>query len=318
MSVFTPVSRERAEAWLKDYAVGPLLSLEGIAAGIENTNYFLTSAQGRYVLTLFEKHAAADLPYFVGLMAHLSRHGIPCPAPVATRGNAHLGSLCGKPACLVTRLDGASVEAPSPAHCAAVGKMLAALHLAGRSYPAAMPNPRGPCWWKESAAQLAPHLGPTEAVLLAEELRFQAGQRDASLPRGVIHGDLFRDNVLFRGDAVSGVIDFYFACNDAWLYDLAIAANDWCLGDGADAGLDPERAHEMLGAYHGVRPLSGAERAAWPAMLRAAALRFWLSRLYERHFPRCGEMISVKDPEYFHRLLRYHVGCREASHLYWD
>lgn len=318
MSVFTPVSRQRAEAWLTDYAVGPLLALEGVAAGIENTNYFLTTTQGRYVLTLFEKLGAADLPYFLGLMAHLSRHGIPCPAPVATRGNAYLGKLCGKPACLVTRLDGASVEAPSPAQCAAVGKTLAALHLAGRGYPAAMANPRGPRWWREGAAPLAPHLGPDEAALLAEELRFQGRHGGAELPRGVIHGDLFRDNVLFLGDAVSGVIDFYFACDDAWLYDLAIAANDWCVAGAPEAGLDRERARAMLRGYQGVRPVGDAERAAWPALLRAAALRFWLSRLWERHFPRRGEMIFTKDPEHFERLLRYHVGCGDASHAYWN
>lgn len=315
MSVYTPVSTDDLRAWLRNYSLGALRELKGIASGIENSNFFVITTHGRYVLTLFEKLTPDELPYFLSLLAHLSRHGIPCPSPIANLENEFLGALNGKPACLVSCLEGKSLEQPDARHCAQVGEMLAGLHLAGKSYPAFMPNPRGPQWWKTTAGSVAERLAPAQARLLWEELRFQSLYRFEDVPRGVIHADLFRDNVLFHDDTLSGVIDFYYACNDAWLYDVAIAVNDWCVA--ADGALDPARALALLDAYHQTRPFTAIERGAWPVMLRAAALRFWLSRLYDFHFPRPGELTHAKDPQHFEHILEQHVASHAERLQLW-
>jgi len=309
MSVYTKVSLEQLSAWLKRYSIGGLVQMQGIAAGIENTNYFVTTTGGRYVLTLFERLSADELPFYLNLMAHLARHNIPCPAPVGDRDGALLGHLNGKPATIVTRLGGAPVVDPHLRHCGQVGTVLASMHLAVADYAGTLENPRGIRWQRQAAPKVAPFLDARLQDLLASELEFQAQQQFDILPRGAVHADLFRDNVLFEGgDAdqttgarIGGVIDFYFAGIDAFVFDLAVALNDWCVD--ATGNVDSERAQTLLIAYQGKRPLNAAERDAWPAMLRAASLRFWLSRLYDFYLPRPGELTHAHDPEHFRRIL---------------
>ncbi|MBP6095089.1 MAG: homoserine kinase [Methyloversatilis sp.] len=318
MSVFTTVTADEMRDWLKNYSIGHLLSLEGIPAGIENTNYFVDTSNGRYVLTLFEKLTRSELPFYVHLMAHLSRHGIPCPAPIADRDNEYLGTLNGKPAMLATRLAGKSQMAPAAAHCAAIGGMLATMHVAGQSYGRRFPNPRGYDWWLGTAPQLTGFLDAEDRVLLESEIDFQRHAREtglcAALPFGVVHADLFRDNCLMDGERIGGIIDFYFAGDDYLLFDLAVTMNDWCSDDAGE--LVTERALAMLTAYRAERTLNEAERLAWPVMLRGAALRFWLSRLYDFHLPRGGEMVHKHDPKRFRDILAARV--RAGGTLPWQ
>lgn len=310
MSVYTKVTAAELSDWLKRYSVGALVELKGIAAGIENTNYFVTTTHGRYVLTLFERLPREALPSYLKLMAHLARHGIPCPSPIADRTNRLLTELNEKPAALVTRLAGVVVQQPSPAHCAEVGAVLADMHVAGRSYRGMVENPRGPKWWHATAPQVMPFLDDRGRRLLETELEFQSRQRLDDLPRGPVHADLFRDNVLFEGERIGGVLDFYFAGLDALLFDVAVTLNDWCIHP--DGTIDRTRASAFLAAYHAGRPCSALERGAWPVMLRAAALRFWLSRLHDFHLPRPGELVHAHDPEHFRRILELRV--RECDH----
>jgi homoserine kinase type II len=313
LSVYTPVSEAELSEWLRNYSVGALVALEPIKAGIENTNYFVTTAQGRYVLTLFERLPAQELPFYLELMAHLARHGIPCPAPIADLSDHYLQSLNGKPAALVTRLPGGSVERPDAAACAQLGMLLGRMHLAGRSYGGYLENPRGPRWWRLAAREVAPFLDAQKKALLDSELEFQARYRFPDLPRGPVHADLFRDNVLFDAGSICGVIDFYFAGVDCLLYDVAVCVNDWCLADPAGAArLDKARTQALLSGYGSVRPVAAVEAQSWPVLLRAAALRFWLSRLHDFHLPRAGMLVHAHDPEHFRRILEARIGGSPA------
>jgi homoserine kinase type II len=309
MAVYTTVSADELTAWLTRYALGTVHELEAIASGIENTNYFVTADNGRFVLTLYERLPPDELPFYLNLMAHLARAGVRAPAPEPDRSGALWSFLNGKPAGLVARLDGAPVERPQIPHCAAAGEALARMHVAVGNYRGRLSNRRGPAWWRQAARAVRPFLSAEQNGLLASEIRFQAGLAKPRLPRGAIHGDLFCDNVLFEGERVSGIIDFGFAATDAFAYDLAIAVNDWCTApDGAGSGaLDTQRSSGMIAAYENVRPLSVEERTLWPGLLRAAALRFWLSRLYDLHLPRAGELTHAHDPAPFERILRDRV-----------
>ncbi|HQR51563.1 MAG TPA: homoserine kinase [Methylophilaceae bacterium] len=315
MSVFTTVAPEQLIPWLQDYPLGELRELRGIAAGITNTNYFVTTSSGGYVLTLFEKNTAEELPYFLDLMAHLAGHGIPCPRPVASLDGGYLRQLNGKPAALVSRLHGSSLDTPDSAHCAELGAMLARMHLAGQSFPQRRKNARGPHWRQITAQAVIPFLDAGQRALLEQELAYQSRGPEADLPRGMIHADMFRENVLFEGDRLTGLVDFYYACDGAWAYDLAITANDWCIDDSGN--LDEVRLSALLKSYHAVRPLTAAERQAWPALLRAGALRFWLSRLYDLHHPQPGELTYAKDPEHFRHILNQHVQNDDGLRAIW-
>ncbi len=306
MSVYTQVSPEELEAWLARYAVGSPTELAPIAAGIENTNYFVTTTKGRYVLTLYERLPAEELPFYLNLMAHLAHAGVECPAPEPDRTGAFFSLLNGKPAGLVSRVEGTPIIAPDAEHCAAVGAALARLHIASRAYRPRLTNRRGPGWWRQAARAVRPHLDAERNALLAAEIKFQTGYGKGTLPRAAIHGDLFRDNVLFEGTRVSGIVDFGFAATDFLAFDLAITVNDWCIARDGDVrgAFVPELVEALVGAYQAVRPLESDERSQWSALLRAAALRFWLSRLYDLHLPRPGELVHAKDPAHFERILR--------------
>ncbi len=312
MSVYTAVTSDDLDAWLTRYALGALVEFTPIATGIENTNYFVTTERGRWVLTLYERLPADELPFYLNLMAHLSRAGVEVPTPAADRTGGLFSLLNGRPAGLVTRIDGSAVAHPSPDHCAAVGNALARLHLASQGYRARLTNRRGPAWWRQAARAVRPFLTPEQNELLAGEVRFQTGFGRVKLPKGAIHGDLFCDNVLFRDGRVAGIIDFGFAATDFLAYDLAIAVNDWCVAGNDDGSLDPQRLEAMIAAYSAARPPTADERAQWPALLRAAALRFWVSRLYDLHLPRPGELTHAHDPQPFERILRSRVAAGTA------
>jgi homoserine kinase type II len=307
MAVFTTVTLDDLTQWIKQFPLGQALALNGIASGIENSNFFLTTERGEYVLTIFENLGFEQLPFYVQLMRHLAQRGIPVPDPVPNERGELVVSLHGKPAVVVSRLEGESQMDPQPVHCAEAGTMLARMHLAGRGFPLQQPNLRGLDWWLAAAPQVMPHLSSDNAQLLASEIGFQqafaATDTYQRLERGPVHADLFRNNVMFVGERLSGCFDFYFAGCDTWLFDIAVTVNDWCI-EQQSGRVDPARVEALLAAYHAVRPFTPEERAAWQPMLRAAALRFWLSRLYDLHLPREAELLTPHDPTHFERILR--------------
>jgi homoserine kinase type II len=314
MAVFTEVSEDEARALLRALNLGELRTMRGIQSGIENTNYFVTAedmfGQREYVLTLFERLTFEQLPFYLHLMKHLAQHGIPVPDPAADRNGDILHTVCGKPAALVNKLEGQHELAPGPGHCAQVGAMLARMHLAGRDYQRRQPNLRGLAWWNETVPVVLPFVSPEQATLLRGELAYQnhvaASPAYAALPRGPVHADLFRDNVMFEEGRLSGFFDFYFAGVDSWLFDLAVCLNDWAI-DLPTGVHDAARARAFVEAYASVRPLTAAERQLLPAMLRAGALRFWISRLWDFHLPREASLLKPHDPTHFERVLRERV-----------
>ncbi|CAM3704044.1 homoserine kinase [Bordetella sputigena] len=310
MAVFTSVTDDDARSLLTQFELGELVSLQGITAGIENTNYFLTTTAGEYVLTVFEVLTREQLPFYIELMHQLAGRGVPVPQPQTSRGGSRLVDLHGKPCAIVTRLPGGYEPAPGPLHCALTGRTLALAHIAARDLPLRQPNLRGLSWWRETAPKVRPFLDQPQDELLRQSLDEQIAAAASplwrGLPSGPAHCDLFRDNVLFAGTfenpLMGGFIDFYFAGCDTWLFDVAVSINDWCIV--RETGqIVPELAQSWLSAYASERPFTEQERQAWPAMLRGAALRFWLSRLYDFHLPRPAQTLKPHDPRHFERVL---------------
>ncbi len=317
MAVYTEVSFDEAKAFLDSLHLGSLRDIAGCSGGIENTNYFVTTDQAPYVLTLFERLTQEQLPFYLRLMKHLAHHGIPVPDPATNRDGDVVHVLNGKPAAVVNRLRGKSELNPTTAHCAAVGAMLARMHLAGRDFGMQQPNLRGLDWWNTTVPVVLPFVAPEQAELLRSELAYQNHVATmaafGALPRGPIHADLCRDNVMFETDPahsqapqLSGFFDFYFAGVDAWLFDLAVCLNDWCI-DLATGAADLPRTRAFVQAYESVRPLQAPERALLSAMARAGALRFWISRLWDLHLPREASLLQAHDPDHFLRVLRQRI-----------
>ncbi|HKJ83017.1 MAG TPA: homoserine kinase [Mariprofundaceae bacterium] len=298
MSVYTELNRDDVLEILQGYALGDLQSYEGIAAGIENSNFFVDTDLGRYVLTLFERMSEVELPYFMRLMHNLSEKGFPCPAVQVRHDGELLFSYKGKQGCIVSCLPGRTLDRLSEVQLTSAGEMMARLHEAGKGFPEHRDDPTPPAWMRETAdmmrSDLSARYGDEVARLLEDELAWQSLQLQQHLPQGVIHADYFCDNILFSGDEVTGVIDFYYASDGPWAYDLAIAVN--ALACGPEEG-DAARIEALVSGYERIRRLNDEERQAWPGLLRLAALRFWVSRLYDALYPREGAMTQIKDPE---------------------
>ena len=319
MAVFTPIELGDIANWIAhDFEIGQAVSIKGIHGGIENSNFFLDTEKENkkqeYVLTIFERLSAEQLPFYLELMRHLANKGIPVPKPLENKHGEILFSLKGKPAAIVSKLPGLSRLDPKVNHCALVGEMLAKMHLASSDFKQSQDNLRSLSWWQKTVPQVLPHLNSAQAQLLTTELstqeHFFSSDDYASLPKGASHCDLFRDNVLFdpqvesdsTKDQLGGFFDFYFAGTDKWLFDLAVTANDWCLAENKQ-DLDLDRLKALMQAYQRVRPLTEAEQRSWPLMLRAAALRFWISRLWDYYLPRDAQMLTPHDPRHFENIL---------------
>lgn len=310
MAVYTDVPDDELEAFVAGYDIGGILSCKGIAEGIENSNYLLQTERGAFILTLYERRVAPeDLPFFLGLMEHLAGSGIACPTPVPGRDGAALRRLCGRPAAIVTFLNGMCARRISSSHCAALGAAMAEMHRAGEDFPMRRPNALGPAGWGplfDTCRGAADDIAAGLAGEIDDELGFLGAHWPAAAASGVIHADLFPDNVFFLGERLSGVIDFYFACNDFYVYDLAVCLNAWCFEP--DYSFNVTKARRMIAGYCAVRALDRAEIAALPVLARGAALRFLLTRLHDALFPPEGVLVRPKDPlEYLHRL-RFHRG----------
>ncbi|MEQ8824744.1 MAG: homoserine kinase [Filomicrobium sp.] len=308
MAVYTEVNNDDLTQFLKGYDLGELLSFKGIAEGVENTNYLLHTSAGNFILTLYEKRVATDdLPFFLGLMEHLSKNGVSCPLPVRDLQGKNLGQLCGRTAAIITFLEGFCVKSPSPTHCQELGRMLARLHLAAEGFELKRENALGPQGWRPLFNKFSDQADSIATGLkedITAELDWLEKDWPRGLPQGIIHADLFPDNVFFVGKELSGVIDFYFACNDCLAYDLAICLNAWCFED--DCSFNITKGRALIKGYHEVRPLSEAESAAMPILARGAALRFLLTRCYDWLNTPANAIVKPHDPKAYLRRLRFH------------
>jgi homoserine kinase type II len=314
MAVYTDVGVEELAAFLTAYDLGDLLAYKGIAEGVENSNFLLHTSRGYYILTLYEKRvAASDLPFFLALMEHLAARGLTCPQPVKNRVGETLGRLAGRPAAIVTFLDGMWIRRPSATHCAGLGRALAELHIAGADFSMRRANALSVAGWRalyETAKDRADGVQGGLAAAIAAELDHLAGAWPAHLPQGVIHADLFPDNVFFLGDRLSGLIDFYFACTDTLAYDVAICLNAWCFEP--DHAYNVTKGRALLQAYAAKRALSAAEREALPLLARGAATRFLLTRLVDWLNVPAGALVKPKDPLEYYRKLRFHQAVKSV------
>ncbi len=314
MAVYTDVPDEALMAFVDDYEIGSLTSCKGIAEGVENSNYLLTTDRGRYILTLYEKRVAkGDLPFFLGLMEHLASAGLSCPTPLRDRNGAMLRELADRPAALVTFLEGLSLRRPQVRHCAELGEALAALHRAGNGFALRRPNSLSVAGWQELAGRLgadADQINPGLSKVISKELASLSAHWPKGLPEGVIHADLFPNNVFFMGDRLSGLIDFYFACNDFLAYDVAVCLNAWCFED--DGGFNITKGQGLLTAYAAARPFSAAELATLPMLARGAALRFLLTRAYDWLHTPPSALVKRLDPMEYVRKLRF---FQKISHI---
>jgi len=301
MSVYTNIEPSELEDFLNNYSLGALSNYEGINAGIENTNYFVSTDSGEFVLTIFEEIGFDTLPYYLNFMAHLSDHGMPTAHPVADNKNNYVRVLKDKPAAIVRRLEGKNVLQPEAAHCSAIGHALAQMHTIGQSFDGVLENPRGIAWTEKTADRVFSQLSNNEQSLLKQEMNFRKQVPTNDLPKGVVHADLFRDNAMFKDQNLTGIIDFYYACNDYLLYDLAVTVNDWCSEESGELNISLYDA--LINAYKAERAFQAQEIEAWHYMLRAAALRFWLSRLQDKIFPKDGEITHILDPDVFKNIL---------------
>ncbi|MDH5710832.1 MAG: homoserine kinase [Gammaproteobacteria bacterium] len=319
MSVYTTIEHEELEQFLLNYNVGKLKDYRGISDGIENTNYFVDTIKDgieqHFVLTIFEQHNFEEMQYYLNLMHHLADHEVPSADPVADNEGHYLRLFANKPIALVERLAGGSITETTVSTCSQIGAALGQMHAAGLSFDEHQPNPRGPHWFVETANALQEKLPMKDLNILNDEIAFQKANRNAALPRGVVHADLFRDNSLWDDGQLSGIIDFYYACDDALLYDLAVTVNDWCCLN--DFSLDREKVQALLNGYNQYRPLTDIEHQYWPLMLRTGALRFWLSRLYDKHFPRDGELVHTKNPDVFRAILTDRIAKQDEYQTYW-
>ena len=314
MAVYTDVSDEELEAFISSYAIGALTSFKGIAERVENSNYLVHTEGGPYILTLYEKRVSPeDLPYFLALMEHLAARDISCPLPVRDREGKALKRLAGRPAALITFLEGLWVRRPGIEHCAGLGESLGRLHLAGGDFPMTRANSLSLPGWQALFASIgagADKIKPGLAGVMEKELRHLEDRWPQDLPQGVIHADLFPDNVFFLGDRVSGLIDFYFACNDMLAYDLAVCLNAWCFE--TDGSFNVTKARALLQAYEKVRPLSKAEFDRLPTLARGAAMRFLLTRTYDLLNKDANALVKTKDPNEYLRKLRFHQRVKSA------
>ncbi|WP_337266305.1 homoserine kinase [Oryzifoliimicrobium ureilyticus] len=308
MAVYTDISEDDLKRFLADYDAGELLSYKGIAEGVENSNFLLHTTQHTLILTLYEKRVEKnDLPFFLGLMQHLAAKGLSCPLPLKRRDGGMLGELSGRPAALISFLEGMWLRKPEAKHCREVGKALAAMHLAGENFPIQRANALSIAGWRELWDKSEARADEVETGLSQEietEISFLAEHWPSELPQGVIHADLFPDNVFFLSDRLSGLIDFYFACNDLLAYDVSICLNAWCFEK--DGAYNVTKGTALLEGYRSVRPLSGDELAALPILSRGSALRFFLTRLYDWLTTPAGALVVKKDPLEYLRKLRFH------------
>jgi homoserine kinase type II len=319
MAVYTEVSDDELARFIVPYGIGEVLSYKGIAEGVENSNFLLRTTTGTFILTLYEKRVnPGDLPFFLGLMEHLAARGITCPLPVKMANGEALGTLCGRPAAIITFLEGMWTRRPQVAHCAELGQALASFHAAGRDFPLTRSNALSVSGWRPLAEQAgagADDVMPGLAEELVRELAFLESAWPQGLPEGVIHADLFPDNVFFLGQKLSGLIDFYFACNDTLAYDLAICINAWCFEP--DGAFNATKARALLSAYHAARPLSGEELAALPLLLRGGSLRFLLTRLVDWLAVPPGALVKPKDPLEYWKKLRFHRSVSDIGAYGW-